>query len=73
MNPDGTDAQKVVTSVGSDHWPPTWSADGDRLMYTAEGMEIVSEIAVVDLSTGDISDLTDNDLYDMMPSWRSAQ
>ena len=73
MNPDGTDARKVVTSVGSDHWPPTWSADGGRLMYTAEGTEIVSEIAVVDLSTGDVSNLTDNDVYDMMPSWRAAR
>jgi TolB protein len=72
MNPDGTDARKVVTSVGSDHWPPTWSADGSRLMYTAEGTEIVSELAVVDLSTGDVTSLTDNDVYDMMPSWRSS-
>lgn len=47
MNPDGTDARKVVTSVGS-------------------------EIAVVDLSTGDVTSLTDNDVYDMMPSWRSS-
>jgi hypothetical protein len=39
-------------------------------MYTAEGTDIVSEIAVVDLTTGDISNLTDNAVYDMMPSWR---
>ena len=61
-----------MTSVGSDHWPPAWSADGSRLMYTTEGLDIVSDIAVVDLSTGEVTELTDNDLYDMMPSWRSA-
>lgn len=67
---DGTGARKVVSSPGNDHWMPTWSADGQHLMYSADGTENEGEIARVDVDTGEVTVLTENDRHDMMPSWR---
>ena len=70
MDADGTHARKVVTWEGNDHWRPAWSPDGRHLMFTADGAQEEGEIARVDLITGDLVALTDNNVHDMMPSWR---
>lgn len=35
MDADGTHARSVVTAEGNDRWMPTWSPDGEHLMFTA--------------------------------------
>jgi TolB protein len=72
MRADGTGARKVVSTEGNDHWMPTWSPDGRQLMYTADGAENEGEIALVELSSGQVTVLTKNEVTDMMPSWRPA-
>jgi len=72
MDADGTHARKVVTTEGNDHWMPTWSPDGGHLMFTADGTENEGEIARVDLTSGEVTTVTDNAMHDMMPSWRTA-
>ena len=52
MDADGTEARKVVTTEGNDHWVPAWSPDGGYLMYSADGEENEGEIARVDLKSG---------------------
>ena len=69
---DGSDARKVVTTEGNDHWMPTWAPDGQHLMYSADGTANEGEIARVDLDSGEVTVLTVNDEHDMMPSWRPA-
>ena len=73
MDADGTHARKVVTTEGNDHWMPTWSPDGRHLMFTADGTENEGEIVRVDLTSGDVITVTDNEIHDMMPSWRPAE
>lgn len=72
MDTDGTHARKVVTTEGNDHWMPTWSPDGGHLMFTADGTEKDGEIVRVDLTSGEVIPVTDNEVHDMMPSWRPA-
>ena len=72
MDADGTHVQKVVTTPGNDHWMPTWSADGRHLMFTADGTGDESEIVRVDLTSGEVIAVTDNEVHDLMPSWRNA-
>ena len=66
---DGTGARKVVSSPGNDRWMPTWSADGQRLMYSADGTENEGEVARVDVDTGEVTVLTENDRHDVI-RWR---
>jgi Tol biopolymer transport system component len=70
MNADGSEARLVVTTTGNDHWVPAWSPDGGSLMYSADGEENEGELARVDLKSGEVTVLTDNDVHDLMPSWR---
>jgi Tol biopolymer transport system component len=72
MDADGSNARQVVTTPGNDHWLPTWSPDGQHLMYTADGTTNDGEIARVDLATLEVTVLTDNDVEDLMPSWRAV-
>ena len=72
MDTDGTHARKVVSTEGNDHWMPTWSPDGGHLMFTADGTEKDGEIVRVDLTSGEVIPVTDNEVHDMMPSWRPA-
>ena len=67
-----THARKVVTTEGNDHWMPAWSPDGGHLMFTADGTENEGEIVRVDLTSGEVTTVTDNEVHDMMPSWRTA-
>jgi hypothetical protein len=39
-------------------------------MYSADGTGNEGEIARVDLAAGEVTVVTENDVHDMMPSWR---
>ncbi len=69
---DGTEARRVVSTTGNDHWRVAWSPDGTKLMYTADGDDKRGQIALVDIPTGQISMLTDERAYRLMPSWRAT-
>jgi Tol biopolymer transport system component len=70
MRADGTGARNIVTTPGNDHWPPAWSPDSQRLLYTADGLDNEGEMRVVDLRTGRSEQLTDNDVLDATQDWR---
>lgn len=70
MNADGTDARRLTTAPGNDHWPPSWSPDGERLVYSADGDPASAELATVDVSTLEVTALTDDDAHDVLPAWR---
>ena len=70
MDADGSNSRRVTTTPGNDHWPPSWSPDGRRLVYSADGVPASGEVATVDLETLEVSLLTDDDAYDLLPAWR---
>jgi TolB protein len=70
MGSDGSDPRRLTTTPGNDHWPPSWSPDGRRLVYSADGVPASAEVATVDLETLEVTMLTDNDTHDLLPSWR---
>jgi Tol biopolymer transport system component len=50
------------------HGPPSWSPDGTRIAFAADG-GLDSEIYVLDLASGAVTQLTDNQAEDTMPDW----
>ena len=39
MAPDGSRQRRVTNGPGNDHWPPAWSPDSTRLLFTADGLD----------------------------------
>lgn len=71
MDADGSDPQRLTTTPGNDHWPPSWSPDGRHLVYSADGVENFGALATVDLETLEITVLTDDEEdHDLLPAWR---
>ena len=70
MRAEGGTVRRMTKSAGNDHWPPTWSPDGEQLMYTADGTENVGRIVLIDINTREITALTDGRAHDMFPAWR---
>ena len=50
------------------HGPPSWSPDGTRIAFAADG-GLDSEIYVLDLASSTVTQLTDNQAEDTMPDW----
>ena len=70
MDADGSNPRRVTTTPGNDHWPPSWSSDSRRLVYSADGVPASGEVATVDLETLEVTLLTDDDAHDLLPAWR---
>jgi TolB protein len=70
MDADGSNPRRLTTTPGNDHWPPSWSPDGRRLVYSADGDPASVEVAMVDLETLEVTRLTDDDDHDLLPAWR---
>jgi TolB protein len=71
MDDDGTNLRQITSSTSNDHWPPAWSPDGRRLLYTTQGDTTGDgELVVVDVDTLETTQLTDNDAEDMWVDWR---
>ena len=70
MDADGSNPRRVTTAPGNDHWPPSWSPDARRLVYSADGVPASGEVAAVDLETLEVTLLTHDDDHDLLPAWR---
>ena len=61
----------TVARFGSQHPidPPSWSPGGERLAFTAhDGNDL--EVHVLNLASGEVLQLTDNEFDDFMPAWQ---
>ena len=77
MNADGSDPRQVTSQPGNDHWPPAWSPDSSRLLYSADGLEArTSDLHLVSLDdpaslpTPGVN-LTNDSNYDGTVAWRT--
>jgi Tol biopolymer transport system component len=70
MPVQGGPSRRLTRLPGNNHRPPAWSPDSSQLAFTADGVNQVGEIAVVDLETLATTYLTDNDSNDAFPAWR---
>jgi dipeptidyl aminopeptidase/acylaminoacyl peptidase len=77
VSSDGTDVRPVVDGRGDEIHDPAWSPDGTRIAYArthwpedADGTRHrISNLYVVDVSTGRETQVTDGDTPDFSPSW----
>jgi Tol biopolymer transport system component len=70
MGANSRDPQRLTNTPGNDHWPPSWSPDGRYLAYSADGDPASGEVATVEVETQEVNVLTDDELFDLLPSWR---
>lgn len=66
MNADGSDYQTIVDDDANNGFP-SWSPDGKRIVYKRN-----TNLAIVDLETGEITPLTTGRHYDNFPQWSPA-
>jgi TolB protein len=60
MNADGSGRTRLTDIPGNDHWPPTWSPDSTRIAFTSDGVEVHSQIYVINSDGSGLTRLTDN-------------
>lgn len=73
INIDGTGLRRLTDSPGGD-WDPSWSPDSSRLVFHSsrkgEGWEYhLYDLFIVDVETGQETQLTDNDYYEEAATW----
>jgi TolB protein len=74
---DGTGTPKRLTYNDSEERGPSWSPDGSRIVYACRlGAPLPGntfprtfEICVIDVKTGDVQRLTENNVGDLTPTW----
>lgn len=66
MNPDGSNQTNITNSPAFDH-DPSWSADGEKIVFQSERGEGDDEIWIMDADGGNPVQLTDNDWQDYDP------
>lgn len=68
MDADGSSAQNLTQTPGVRDREPTWSADGSHVAFRTH-RDGNAEIYVMDLETGELTNLTKNGATDAQPSW----
>ena len=68
MNADGS-GMRAVTHNNADDLGPDWSPDGSHIAYHTSVWGTPYELAVLNLSTGEIQRLTDNADTNAFPTW----
>jgi len=77
INADGSNLEVLVDEpAGGLHAEPYWSPDGDQIAYRDDGGSDCTsaaacdfDIFVLDLSTGEKTNVTDHPKYDIEPGW----
>jgi TolB protein len=57
-------AERLAAEITASHDGPRWSPDGDRIAFAAGG-----NLYVIDVDTGAVSTVTDDEFYDSAPAW----
>lgn len=71
---DGSGRRKLVESSAVD-WYPEWSPDDSQVVFirsdpqSESGYPSSAEIMLLDVSSGNVRQLTDNDVPDLWPTW----
>jgi TolB protein len=76
VNPDGTGRRKVATWSfegeifdPGDQWPPQWSPDGERLLFTSDSPLGDADVFVVNADGSGLRNLTNSPGHDTDPIW----
>ncbi|MDE2812479.1 MAG: leucine-rich repeat domain-containing protein [Gemmatimonadota bacterium] len=64
MNVDGTGVEQLTFDPGDGAGQPAWSPDGSSIAFVSSG-----EIFAIDLASGDVRRISNNDLSVSSPSW----
>jgi tol-pal system beta propeller repeat protein TolB len=65
---DGTNPRRLLEPVKGDNWYPTWSPQGDKIAFQSN-RDGNFEIYIVEVKTGEVTRLTNNQATDSMPNW----
>jgi TolB protein len=71
MDPDGTEL-KVLTDGSGNYAFPSWSGDGQRIVFRAAGGSY-DGLRIVTVATRDVQQLTSGSTHDNFPSWSPVQ
>jgi TolB protein len=73
MDADGSDQRRLTTTAATES-SPSWSPDGDRIVFSRiEDEDGDHDLFVVDAETGAESRLTKTDAWEWTPVWSSAR
>jgi Tol biopolymer transport system component len=70
MDEDGANVRRLTTLPGNDHWPPTWSPDGNNIAFTSDGCSDNWEIYTMRADGSTLANITDHPERDAFPTWR---
>ncbi len=65
---DSGTPRRFTDSVGEEWWP-TWSPRGDRVAFYTTYDDLMTDIWMSDVATGELSRITDFEGEDFLPSW----
>jgi Tol biopolymer transport system component len=66
MNPDGSNLRRIDTDVWFEY--PSWSPDGSKIAFMG-ALGSNYEVFVIDVATGETTQLTDSPGHDAWPAW----
>jgi len=69
MNPDGSGLTKINKNEKENYHSPSWSPDGDKIVYASEKGSIADDIFIVNSDGTNEVNLTNDSASDGEPSW----
>ena len=71
MNPDGSDQHRITFDAATDQ-DPVWSPDSTKIAFETD-RDGNWEVYVMDLDSGDLTNLTNHPGEDRKPAWSRIQ